>query len=124
MLVESKVSQGNMSAVCLQIQDLWTKPQHKVFVFRADGDIGDICSFYQSMTKQLGNIQMCGEDVTLGDRNIQRSSQLWSQVYYDPQFPNAYRHSLNAQPLHSDGSYVEKYDCTFMYCIRNSEVGG
>ncbi len=124
MLVESKISQVNMQAVCQQTQNLWQKRQHKVFVFRANGDIKDIGQFYQSMAKQLGEIQMSGEDVTLGDRNVQRSGQLWSQVCYDPQFPNAYRHSLNAQPLHTDGSYVENYDCTFMYCIRNSTVGG
>jgi hypothetical protein len=69
MLFESKISQGNMQAVCQQTQDLWQKPQDKVFVFRADGDIGDISQFYQSMTKQLGDIQVCGEDVTLAGRD-------------------------------------------------------
>jgi alpha-ketoglutarate-dependent taurine dioxygenase len=46
------------------------------------------------------------EDATVDDRDAQRTGSYWAEVRYDPAIPNAYRHSANPQPLHTDGSYI------------------
>ena len=47
------------------------------------------------------------------------------EVRYDPKHPDAYRHSANAQPLHTDGSYIPEFpNATLMACVANSGTGG
>jgi alpha-ketoglutarate-dependent taurine dioxygenase len=47
------------------------------------------------------------------------------EVRYDPNFPDAYRHSANAQPLHTDGSYIPGYsNSTLLACVANAGEGG
>jgi alpha-ketoglutarate-dependent taurine dioxygenase len=47
------------------------------------------------------------------------------EVRYDPSFPDAYRHSANAQPLHTDGSYIPNYsNSTLLACVANAGEGG
>jgi alpha-ketoglutarate-dependent taurine dioxygenase len=50
---------------------------------------------------------------------------LWFEVRYDPKHPDAYRHSSNAQPLHTDGSYIPDYPTsTLLACVANAGEGG
>jgi alpha-ketoglutarate-dependent taurine dioxygenase len=47
------------------------------------------------------------------------------EVRYDPSYPDAYRHSANAQPLHTDGSYIPEYsNSTLLACVSNAGEGG
>ena len=46
-------------------------------------------------------------------------------VRYDSNIKDAYRHSSNPQPLHTDGSYNPDFpNATLMCCISNSASGG
>lgn len=67
---------------------------------------GDVRDFYWQFFEKVGQPLALAEDATLGDRDQQRSGSYWAEVRYDPAVPNAYRHSANAQPLHTDGSYT------------------
>src|SRR3546814_11115164 len=65
------------------------------------------------------------EDEILGSRDQQRTGEIWMEVRYDPQHPDAYRHSANAQPLHTDGSYIPSFpNATLMACVANAGAGG
>ena len=47
------------------------------------------------------------------------------EVRFDPTIKNAYRHSSNAQPLHTDGSYNPEYpNSTLMCCEENKAENG
>ena len=47
------------------------------------------------------------------------------EVRFDPKFKNAYRHSSNSQPLHTDGSYIKRYtNSTLMCCVKNNTKKG
>ena len=65
----------------------------------------DLRDYYWQFFEEVGNPLALAEDATIGDRNSQRSGSYWAEVRYDPSIPNAYRHTANAQPLHTDGSY-------------------
>lgn len=67
---------------------------------------GDLRDFYWQVFEQVGKPMALAEDATLGGRDEQRTGSYWMEVRYDPTVPDAYRHSSNAQPLHTDGSYT------------------
>lgn len=67
---------------------------------------GDIREFYWPVLSTLGQPLALAEDATLGDRGQQRSGSYWSEVRFDPDMPQGYRHTANAQPLHTDGAYT------------------
>ena len=47
------------------------------------------------------------------------------EVRFDPKIKNAYRHSSNSQPLHTDGSYIKSYtNSTLMCCVKNNTKKG
>ncbi len=53
------------------------------------------------------------------------TGNLWSDVEFNPEFPQRFRHSSSAQPLHTDGAYL--YDpppIVFMVCHRAAPRGG
>jgi alpha-ketoglutarate-dependent taurine dioxygenase len=106
------------------ILDAWGRC--KVLHIRAPGlEPDQVRDFYDALVPQIGTPCFLAEDVRVGDRNAQRTGALWMEVRYDPQFTNAYRHSANAQPLHTDGSYVPSYpNATLMCCVRNAGDGG
>ena len=65
--------------------------------------------FYDNLISELGVPAQIGEDINLGDRSSQRSGQRWMEIRYDPKVKDAYRYSSNAQPLHTDGSYISSF---------------
>jgi alpha-ketoglutarate-dependent taurine dioxygenase len=80
---------------------------------------------YGSILDKIGTPCAFAEDVALGAREQQRTGEIWMDVRYDPNIKDAYRHSANAQPLHTDGSYVEEYpNSTIMVCEANAIDGG
>jgi alpha-ketoglutarate-dependent taurine dioxygenase len=102
----------------------WQQSDKKVFVMRG-GEISDPREFYSAHFDMLGTPVPLAEDATIGDRDHQRNGEIWSEVRYDPKHPDAYRHSANAQPLHTDGSYIPSFpNATLMACVANSGEGG
>jgi alpha-ketoglutarate-dependent taurine dioxygenase len=132
MIWEKEFTENNLEAVCENLLDSWKSQAAKVFVLRAAVDFGctksidiKVRDFYQKMFNFLGTPRAFAEDVRFGDRSKQRTGQIWMEVRYDPKFPDAYRHSANAQPLHTDGSYIPAYtNSTLLACVNNAGTGG
>jgi alpha-ketoglutarate-dependent taurine dioxygenase len=126
MLWEHNFDLDNGHEVCKKLVLDWENDSSaKVFVLRANQRLENVQSFYQTIFPSLGSPRAFAEDVGAGDRNNQRTGQIWMEVRYDPKFPDAYRHSANAQPLHTDGSYISGYpNSTLLACVVNAGVGG
>ena len=75
-------------------------------------------------------------DAILGDR-VERvaidedarsgtaTGRLWSTVAYDPAQQDRFRHACCAQPLHTDGAYVERPpEVVMLACRRSASAGG
>jgi len=85
----------------------------------------DLREFYGAMFDKIGHAEPLAEDATVGDRNSQRTGEVWMQVRYDPAIPDAYRHSANPQPLHTDGSYIPGFpNAGFLACKAMPKSGG
>jgi alpha-ketoglutarate-dependent taurine dioxygenase len=124
MLWEIDVAENNPKLALEALNLGWQKPEMKVFVLRGE-HITNPREFYTENFEFLGTPIPFAEDVTIGDRDNQRNGEIWSEVRYDPKHPDAYRHSANAQPLHTDGSYIPSYpNATLMTCVSNSADGG
>lgn len=124
MLWERSISTIDAADVLADLRDAWTGSDAKVFVLRGVG-IDDPKTWYTDHFDQIGTPFALAEDVTAGDRDHQRTGQIWMEVRYDPAFTDAYRHSANAQPLHTDGSYVAAFpNATLMACVANAGTGG
>jgi alpha-ketoglutarate-dependent taurine dioxygenase len=105
------------------ILDAWR--DSLVVAIKAGGPVGEVRATYDALLPQIGTPHFLAEDVRAGDRGVQRTGELWFEVRYDPAFPDAYRHSLNAQPLHTDGSYIPTFpNATLMCCVANADEGG
>ena len=77
--------------------------------------------FWDEVSQGVGNCLLLSEDPVTG----KRLGNKWLEIRYDPDIPNAYRHSKNAQPLHTDGSYVSDSPyISFFYCINQAAEGG
>jgi len=125
MLKEFEFSADNAAAACTDLVAAWAQPDNKVFALRARESIDNIRDFYEQLFPALGTPAALAEDVNLGARDQQRSDQIWMEVRYDPNYPDAYRHSANAQPLHTDGSYIPDFpNATLMACVANVGDGG
>jgi alpha-ketoglutarate-dependent taurine dioxygenase len=125
MICEIVVDPGDVGGAFRDLIDGWKCDENKVFVLRATGSIDDPRAFYTEHFPKIGHPVPLAEDVTVGDRQNQRTSAIWMEVRYDPRFPDAYRHSANAQPLHTDGSYIPSFpNATLMACVANSGEGG
>ena len=80
--------------------------------------------FYESNFNYIGNPFPLGEDAKK-PRESQNTGSIWFEVRNDKSIPNAYRHSTNSQPLHTDGSYLSDFpSSTMMLCVRNNAEGG
>lgn len=85
----------------------------------------DIREFFERMFQKVGHAERLAEDATVADRGQQRSGEIWFQVRYDPSIPDAYRHSANPQPLHTDGSYIPDFpNAGFLACQAMPKTGG
>ena len=116
---------NNFAQVIENLKTTWKKPDLKVFVLSPNQKIESPKNYYESKFPHLGKPFALGEDVTRGDRGIQRTGDIWFQVRYDSQHPDAYRHSSQAQPLHTDGSYIPSYpSSTILICEAAASEGG
>lgn len=107
------------------IIDSWLVEKNKIFHIKSNIAENKIRDFYEKVGSQLGRYEMLAEDVNLGNRDNQKANKIWMDVRYDSNINDAYRHSSNPQPLHTDGSYNKKFpNATIMCCISNTAKGG
>ena len=107
------------------ILDKWKNNENKVFHLKSLSPQKNIRDFYENIGNTIGHYELFAEDVTLGDRSNQMANKIWMDVRYDSNIKDAYRHSANPQPLHTDGSYNPNYpNATLMCCISNTASGG
>lgn len=126
MLCEYPIDKNDPVAACRALVSDWKNGEsNKVFVMRAGHAIDDVRGYYEGLFPHLGTPAALAEDVKVGDRGQQRTGEVWFEVRYDPRFPDAYRHSANAQPLHTDGSYIPTFpNATILCCVANASDGG
>lgn len=95
--------------------------RHKVLRITGLNGDGDQRDFYDALTEAAGECYHLAEDAKTNSRNGQK----WFEIRFDPSIPNAYRHSREGQPLHTDGSYIQDSPAvTFMYCVNSAPKGG
>lgn len=125
MLREIPFSVDNFEQISDQIKQVWQDKNAKVFVLKADKVPSDVRNFYEKSFPYLGTPVALAEDVNIGGRDNQRTGDIWMEVRYDPKHQDAYRHSANAQPLHTDGSYIPSFpSSTLLACVANAGEGG
>ena len=81
-------------------------------------------AFYDALTEAAGHCLHLDEDFARGSI---RSGRKWIEVRYEPAVPagTAYRFGKNAQPLHTDESYLsEPAEVMFMHCLAQAPAGG
>ncbi|TWT65051.1 TauD/TfdA family dioxygenase [Allorhodopirellula solitaria] len=86
--------------------------------------LGDLRAFYDVFTDNIGVAQNIGEDFTKGGA---QTGEKWLEIRYDADIPDvsAYRHSKNAQPLHTDESYIpDPADIMVFYSVNKALKGG
>lgn len=86
--------------------------------------LGDLRPFYDTLVDNLGHTLNIGEDFTKGGV---LTGERWMEIRYDADIPDlaAYRHSKNAQPLHTDESYLSNpADIMLFYSINKAPLGG
>lgn len=97
---------------------------HKVIKIVPEWYLGDLRAFYDILVDNLGEPINIGEDFTKG--GVQ-TEEKWLEIRYDADIPDvaAYRHSKNAQPLHTDESYIsDPADIMMFYGINKAVKGG
>ena len=100
-------------------------PTAKVVHISGPRPDGDLREFYGQFFGKVGEPLPIAEDATVADRNAQRTGGYWFEVRYVPQSRDAYRHSAEAQPLHTDLSYIPIPDGVgFLGCVAMPEQGG
>ena len=110
---------------CKDFLSAWENNETKVVVLDPISDVSNVKDFYESLFPQLGTVAPFAEDATIGDRESQRTGEAWMEIRYDPKIQNAYRHSSEAQPLHTDGSYIPDFpNSSLLCCVANAGQGG
>lgn len=125
MVSEFRFSKQDLQDRIKDLKKDWENPSKKVFVLSPMEQVENPRDFYEDLFPLLGTPFALAEDVKQGDRYNQRTGQIWMEVRYDPNHPDAYRHSPNAQPLHTDGSYIPDFpSSTILVCQANAGEGG
>lgn len=125
MLWTTTINPEDPEAAFNELIEAWKADENRVFLIKGSKDLGPIRDFYSNWFHSMGTPVALAEDATLGDREHQRTGEIWMEVRYDPTIPDAYRHSANAQPLHTDGSYIPDFpNATLMACVANAGEGG
>ncbi|HEX8328225.1 MAG TPA: TauD/TfdA family dioxygenase [Hymenobacter sp.] len=81
-------------------------------------------AYYEALTEATGQCLHLDEDFAQGSA---RTGHKWIEVRYDADIPDdaAYRFSKNAQPLHTDESYLsDPAEVMFMHCLVQAPAGG
>lgn len=123
MLTHVTLDPAQLDESALALRRAWR--ESLVVVVHPASPLPDVRAAYDALLPRIGTPHYLAEDVRAGDRSVQRTGGLWMEVRYDPAFPDAYRHSPNAQPLHTDGSYIPSFpNASLMCCVANADQGG
>lgn len=107
------------------ILNSWSNTKTKIIHLQSDMLSENVRKFYEDIGNKIGKFCRFAEDANINDRNSQRTNNIWMEVRYDSKINDAYRHSSNPQPFHTDGSYIKDYpNATLMCCVSNSAIGG
>lgn len=103
-------------------QKIWSELQTSKIVHTIGVDQSlSLNEFWDRVSENIGDCMLLSEDPITGER----LGEKWLEIRYDSSIQNAYRHSKNAQPLHTDGSYVgDSPYISFFFCINQAEKGG
>ena len=125
MIKQYTIKENFNKKIAKSIRDAWKIEDNKVFHLISNTPKDDIRNFYEKVGNMVGNYKLLAEDVNLGDRSSQQANKIWMDVRYDSNINDAYRHSSNPQPLHTDGSYNSNFpNATIMCCVTNTSSGG
>lgn len=94
-----------------------------VHVVGVEGSESGLRATYDEISECIGECVELAEDYATGKKTQQR----WMEIRYDAKIPDvaAYRHSKNAQPWHTDESYmIDPADVMVMYCVVRAKKGG
>ena len=124
MLRTVVIERDEIKKACNALLEAWREV--RIVLMRASWLApGEVREFYDLLLPRVGTPLRLAEDVRVGDRATQRTGEIWMEVRFDPAFKDAYRHSLNAQPLHTDGSYIREFpNASLMCCVQNAAMGG
>ncbi len=84
----------------------------------------DLRSYYDALVEAIGTPVNIAEDYATGGAP---TGERWSEIRYRSDIPDmaAFRHSKNAQPLHTDESYVStSAGVMLFYCEAAAPAGG
>ena len=98
--------------------------EYKVIKIIPEWYLGDLRGFYDVFTDCIGKSINIGEDFT---KEGVQTHEKWLEIRYDHDIPDmsAYRHSKNAQPLHTDESYIANpADIMLFYSVNKAIKGG
>jgi alpha-ketoglutarate-dependent taurine dioxygenase len=125
MLRTYKINNNKDKIIKIFSED-WKNKKNKVFHFTNLKTLNtDVRNFYEFFFSKVVNFKNFAEDAKINNRSKQRTNSIWMEVRFDPKIKNAYRHSSNPQPLHTDGSYIKNYtNSTLMCCVKNNTKKG
>lgn len=98
--------------------------ENKVVKMTLGKHVSDLRDFYNKVTESLGKPFDIAEDYAQGGA---QTGERWMEIRYSADVPDmaAFRHSKNAQPLHTDESYIAApCDIMVFYCVNKAEFGG
>lgn len=96
----------------------------EVVVMRASSEPGDLRSYYNRLVETIGEPIDAAEDFRSGGKP---TGERWAEICFDPDIPDdlAFRYSRNAQPLHTDESYISTpAGVMLFYCVSAAPSGG
>jgi alpha-ketoglutarate-dependent taurine dioxygenase len=110
---------------CNELLKAWSNDSIKIVVIEPNLVLNDVKAYYESLFPLLGSPAKLAEDASIIDRNSQRNGAVWMEIRFDPKIKDAYRHSSEAQPLHTDGSYIPDFpNSSLLCCVANAGEGG
>jgi alpha-ketoglutarate-dependent taurine dioxygenase len=124
MIRKYKINKRNHKKIYQEFISDWADTNLKVFTFKSNIPAGDVRDFYDLFFSEIGKFLPYAEDGTIKDRSKGRTGEVWMEIRNVSSIKNAYRHSTNAQPLHTDGSYIPKFPVSILACVRNVYKGG
>jgi len=114
---------ANLASTAASVLEAWSSAL--VVTITPSVQLADVRATYDALLPMIGTPHYLAEDARIANRYSQRTGELWTEVRYDPAIRNSYRNSSNAQPLHTDGSYIPTFpNATLMCCVASADNGG
>jgi len=81
---------ANPKAAAAAVLEAWNRAL--IVHLQPAGPIRDVRATYDALLPLIGTPRPLAEDVRAGGREAQRTGQLWSEVRFDPSFPDRTGH--------------------------------